>query len=388
MTTTSHTYNFFANSPSSKGRGAPGETAPALHGLASSSQPFATRETPRFQGYGAQWNNPDPMSSINPYYSSAPGPNFKATGYETQRSTASRYIAPGTYGGFAPVPPVTTKSYPPLGPPKYRAPPPVDRPQSFRAPTASAAHTNKVHPVDRSIAGPVTRPVSTAQRVEATITGLGAQQTFPQDINPDLAAYLATTSISGRLAAPNYAAYDNPSTYAPFYPTDPPPGTTRAASPVQPFTPADYNTTPPLSPTLSPFDGPDAYDALTPDPRPLTPSQIDGSHYGIELGGIGSSMLNTSDRLKWMGATADALVSTSGDANKGKEKIKAIWEREQKQFAKWNPPDAGRRVESRLGGKFLMRPREGDGWGGWKRASKLGEKEREMREREKRERRE
>ena len=97
-------------------------------------------------------------------------------------------------------------------------------------------------------------------------------------------------------------------------------------------------------------------------------------------------MLNTSDRLKWMGATADALVSTSGDRNKGKEKMKAIWEPEQKPFAKWNPPDAGRRVESRVGGKFLMRPREGDGWGGWKRASKLGQKEREREERERRER--
>ena len=371
--------------------------------------------------------------------------------------------------------------------------------QPFRAPTASASRTNQIHPLDRPIQ--FTRRPALAQRARpAILSGLGAYQALPQDINPDLAAYLATTGISDRPEAessfsgyenratssydnratssydnratsayestatsaynnPASSTYDNPSTYAPFYTADPAPQdspaqdepTTPRAETLAPFTPADYETTPPLSRPSSPDLDIQGHDALTPDARPLSEDQVSGKKYGIEIGGIGSSLLNTSDRLKWMGATAEALVHTSGkdkvaggqtssgttsggqassamassgttsgatpsgyttfggttsgystyggtslaamtssgtpSAGMAAEQVKHLWQPEQRPQAKWNPPDQGRMVQSRLGG-FMMKPREGDGWGGWKRVPKLEQKERGRKEKEEREKKE
>ncbi|KAK7192572.1 hypothetical protein DPSP01_006511 [Paraphaeosphaeria sporulosa] len=65
---------------------------------------------------------------------------------------------------------------------------------------------------------------------------------------------------------------------------------------------ADYDVSPPpsLSQALPDLLNPSASGALRPDNRSLSLSQQTGARYGIEIGGLGSSLLGTSDRTNWL----------------------------------------------------------------------------------------
>lgn len=113
------------------------------------------------------------------------------------------------------------------------------------------------------------------------------------------------------------------------------------AVPAEPtFTPADYDISPPpshlVSSTLDLVDE-NVHDNLSPDRRPLTPSQETGARYGIEIGGLGVSALGTSDRTGWLPGP-------------------------------WNAPGQGHQGQDH----FRVRPREHPGWGGWEWAMEKG----------------
>jgi hypothetical protein len=102
------------------------------------------------------------------------------------------------------------------------------------------------------------------------------------------------------------------------------------------FTPADYETSPPPSPSASMLGIVDQHtsDSLRPDNRPLTLSQQTGTHYGIEIGAIGVSSLGTSDRTLWMPSP-------------------------------WNRP-------SQQSDSCVRRPHEYESWRGWEWATEKG----------------
>ncbi|KAF2451809.1 hypothetical protein P171DRAFT_478832 [Karstenula rhodostoma CBS 690.94] len=68
------------------------------------------------------------------------------------------------------------------------------------------------------------------------------------------------------------------------------------------FTAADFETSPPPSPSqaLPDLMSGSVHNSLDPDTRPLTLSQQSGTRYGIEIGGLGISTLGTSDRTNWL----------------------------------------------------------------------------------------
>ena len=186
-------------------------------------------------------------------------------------------------------------------------------------------------------------------------------QPAPQAVNPDLAAYLASAGLSNLPAVPTHEGYDNPTDFMPiipFYPsTSSPPSPTRPPVDPDPTAPFNREQDMPVTPPMSPLSHRDAFlrprtpDPMEPDHRPITQGQVDGTHYGIEIGALGCSSLGTSDRLAWMGERRGRNDSARAGG--------------------WNPPEQGRRVESLAGG-FRVPVRRSDGWGGWEEAMRRG----------------
>lgn len=131
---------------------------------------------------------------------------------------------------------------------------------------------------------------------------------------------LTATGSSSQIGASAAHGEINPA-YLPVFNTSTEPRSTptavRAAAPLRPAAPipiveptppeltwsaADYDVSPPPSPTQALPDllNPTRRGALSPDPRPLTAHQQTGAHYGLEIGGMGSSLLGTSDRTNWL----------------------------------------------------------------------------------------
>ncbi|KAF1972457.1 hypothetical protein BU23DRAFT_159073 [Bimuria novae-zelandiae CBS 107.79] len=138
---------------------------------------------------------------------------------------------------------------------------------------------------------PLTGQALRPQAGASAYHNMGPYAPPPAGVNPDLQAYLAHAGIpSADPALSSHGDYDNPSVYAPVFPS------TTDEDPT-PWTKADYDTTPPLSPTLW---NASTRDALTPDPRPLTEDQKTGLKYGVEVGALGVSRLGTSDRFTWL----------------------------------------------------------------------------------------
>ncbi|KAL5406788.1 hypothetical protein PMIN03_007584 [Paraphaeosphaeria minitans] len=110
------------------------------------------------------------------------------------------------------------------------------------------------------------------------------------------------TSVAKGQINPAYLPVFDTGAVAPSTHTDPHAPVTEATNAEPAWSAADYDLSPPPSPSqaLPDLMNPSASGALRPDNRPLDLSQQTGARYGIEVGGLGSSILGTSDRTNWL----------------------------------------------------------------------------------------